>query len=166
MCDSGIYHFNSTAFVYQDKVGIAGSGSSFKCVAPIVVSKAQTKVVFWAADASDCCSKSSSTCWNSYTTTGTALNAFPLFRYMSAIDSKYEAARQASCNMLAFNTSATGSYLCSLPAVYLTVDANPEETAARNKSRGFLFAGLMTGLWPCVLGVLVAVIALLALLDK
>jgi hypothetical protein len=162
---SGIYRFNSTAFVNQAKFGYYKGGTSKSpvsyCAAPIVASAAQRQVVFWVVN-TGCCSTSSISCWNAFTTPGSVRGGYPFVRYSSSIDSGYQSARSSACNALAYNSSFSGASLCSLPTVYLTLDSNPEELASKNYSNGMIFAGVMTGLWPCVAAIIIGVLALIA----
>jgi hypothetical protein len=76
------------------------------------------------------------------------------------IEDPYSDARIKACARLAFNTTYSAASICSLPTVYLTLDSNPEKTRDSLYSRGMTYVGIMTGLWPCVLGVVLGVVAL------
>ena len=99
-------------------------------------------------DAGECCNNGAPNCWNQWTTPGSVTAGYPYARLTSSIDSYSLAAKSDSAVKLAFNTSYAGTNLDALPAVYITLESNPEELASKSYSRGFLFAGLMTGFWP------------------
>jgi hypothetical protein len=52
--------------------------------------------------------------------------------------------------------------LRALPAVFLVLDANPEATRDALYANGMLFSGLMTGLWPLVLCVMLLAMVILS----
>lgn len=52
--------------------------------------------------------------------------------------------------------------LRALPAVYLVLDANPEATRDALYANGMLFTGLMTGLWPLAMCVILLAMLILS----
>jgi hypothetical protein len=155
---SGIYHFSQSAssgtaaFINQAKAGAfsgqVGFGLDWFCVAPIVTSWNQTKVVFWAAD-TGCCSQSEVTCWLKFNSPGSAAISASLKAPLRFFD-VFEKARFASCSNLAVNTSISAWALCSLPVVYLDVASSTtaEDTVNYNLLCGLLFTCLIAILWP------------------
>lgn len=169
-CGSGIFYFNQSVargtFVLQSKAGInnvtKSSTSTNYCIAPIVTSETQRKVVFWVA-ATDCCvldesaeSGARSWCWDRYQTPGSLQSASLLIRESSTLD-MYERARMGSCNALARNNSI--AEYCSLPVVYLQLEeATTEETLQATFVHGTIFACLMAFMWPCIFYIFVQIL--------
>jgi hypothetical protein len=159
---SGIFHFQPTAFVNQALFGssaVRGKGSTtYYCTAPIVASSTQARVVYWVTDYGSCCSKTSVSCWNAASSAGSIDGAYLKVRRPEYISSAYADARSASCARLAtLNSTYSAASICSLPTVYLTLDASPEATRDSLYSKGMMYVGVMTGLWPLVL-IVVAVL--------
>jgi hypothetical protein len=155
---AGIYHFQPTAFVNQDRYGYSAVASSkdpdtYYCTAPIVSSSTQARVVYWVTGSGDCCSASGTTCWNAASSPGSVDGAFLQVRRPEYIDSYYSDARVGACARLAFNTTYSAASICSLPTIYLTLDSSPEATRDSLYTKGMKYVGVMTGLWPLVLGI-------------
>jgi hypothetical protein len=151
---SGIYHFQPTAFVNQDRYGYwVDDRRDFRCTAPIVSSLAQVRVVYWVTSSGKCCRSTGTTCWDAASSPGSISGAYLQVRHPEHISYGYSDARVKSCERLAFNTSYSAASICSLPTVYLKLDSNPEATRDSLYSSGMIYAGIMAGLWPCVLGI-------------
>ena len=128
-------------------------GSIYYCTAPIVTSATQARAVYWLTDYGSCCAWSGTSCWNAYSSPGSISGAYLQVRRPEYMSSTYSDARVRACARLAMlNASITSASICALPAVYVVLNADPE--AARNTmhSQGMTYVGIMTGLWPLVLG--------------
>ena len=168
---SGIFHFQPTAFVNQARYGYTvvsskKGGDSYYCTAPIVSSSTQARVVYWVTG-SGCCSKTSASCWNGASSPGSVDGAYLQVRRPDYISSVYADARVGACARLAaLNTTYSAASICSLPTVYLTLDSSPEATRDSMYSNGMTYVGVMTGLWPLVLGCIALVLVLASLGKK
>jgi hypothetical protein len=158
---SGIFHFQPTAFVNQDRYGYSvvttkkGGGRTYYCTAPLVSSSTQARVVYWVTDYGSCCSPYGTSCWNTASSPGSVDGAYLQVRRPDYISSSYEDARLGACARLALlNSSFSAASICSLPTVFLTLDSNPEATRDSLFTKGMVYVGVMTGLWPLVLGVM------------
>jgi hypothetical protein len=127
--------------------------NEYYCTAPIVSSSTQARVVYWVTDYGSCCSSNGTSCWNTASSPGSVGGAYLQVRRPEYIDSSYSDARVNACARLALlNTTYSAASICSLPTVYLTLDSNPEATRDSLYSKGMTYVGVMTGLWPLVLG--------------
>jgi hypothetical protein len=120
----------------------------------------QMQVLFWAA-AEGCCDASGVWCWSNFAAPGAVTGAYPYVRFASTVANEMLTARLTSCDKLSFNSSVTGSQLCSLPAVYLTIDSDPERVARVALTNGMTFAGIMACLWPFAIALIFGLFYLL-----
>jgi hypothetical protein len=157
---SGIFHFQPTAFVNQERFGYSVAstkkgGKTYSCTAPIVSSLTQARVVYWVTDYGSCCSPTGTSCWNAASGPGLVDGAYLQVRRPDYISSSYSDARAGACARLALlNSTFSAALICSLPTVYLTLDSTPEATRDSLYTSGMAYVGVMTGLWPLVLGVM------------
>ncbi len=117
--------------------------------------------MYWVTSKGDCCTPTGTTCWNDASSPGSVSGAYLQVRRAEYILTPYSDARINACARLAFNTTYSAASICSLPTVYLTLDSDPEETRDSLYSRGMTYVGVMTGMWPCVLTIVLGSVALL-----
>jgi hypothetical protein len=157
---AGIFYFQPSAFVNQERYGhfVVTSkklASRHYCTAPIVASSTQARVVYWVTDDGDCCASSSTSCWNSFASPGSISGAYLQVRRPEFIGSNFEDARTAACARLAaLSANYSAASICALPAAYLKLDPTPEATRDSLFSRGIVYVGVLTGLWPFTLCVM------------
>lgn len=120
------------------------------CVAPIVSSLNQSRVLYWAWGGRSCCTAISvGTCWSAYPP-GTPLAGYAYTLTPTAVQNVYLDAKYAANVKLAAASGASVLALEAQPAVFVVlVDAStsPEATVDTYYSRATVYVGVMTGIF-------------------